>query len=104
MSRSGPTSASRTRTPHVTAPVDEEERELIEALEADHYVSGPSGLTPEWLDRLRAMARATMAGPNTKVWARLPAADLARLKARALREGVPYQTLIRSILHRAVRD
>jgi predicted DNA binding CopG/RHH family protein len=28
--------------------------------------------------------------------------NLTKLKARAMREGMPYQTLINSILHKAV--
>ena len=89
--------------PHVPAPLDDEERELIEAIEADGYRPGPSGLTPERREELAAAARATMAEPSTKVSIRLPRTDLARLKARALREGIPYQTLIKSILHQAVQ-
>ena len=41
--------------------------------------------------------------PSTKVSIRLARTDLARIKARALWEGIPYQTLIKSILHQAVR-
>ena len=89
--------------PHVAAPLDDEERELIDAIEADGYTPGPSGLTPERMEALQAAARATMSEPSTKVSIRLPRTDLARIKARALREGIPYQTLIKSILHQAVR-
>jgi hypothetical protein len=85
------------------APLDDEERDLARALEAPDHVPGPSGLDPERLRALQAAARATLSEPSTKVSIRLPRTDLARLKARALREGVPYQTLIKSILHQAVR-
>jgi predicted DNA binding CopG/RHH family protein len=37
-----------------------------------------------------------------KISLRLPESDLERLKAKALREGLPYQSLIGSILHKAV--
>jgi predicted DNA binding CopG/RHH family protein len=33
---------------------------------------------------------------------RLPQRDLYKLKAKALEEGLPYQTMIGSILHKAV--
>ena len=89
--------------PRAFAPLDDEERELIEAVEAVGHVPGPSGLTPERLDALQASARATSAEPSTKVSIRLSRTDLARIKARALREGMPYQTLIKSILHQAVQ-
>jgi len=35
---------------------------------------------------------------------RISEADLARLKERAEEEGVPYQTLVSSVLHRYVSD
>lgn len=84
------------------APLDDEERKLIEAVEAEGHVPGPSGLTPDRLEALQAAARATASEPSTKVSIRLARTDLARIKARALREGMPYQTLIKSILHQAV--
>jgi hypothetical protein len=84
-------------------PLDDEERDLSEAIETDGHVPGPSGLTPERMEALQAAARATLSEPSTKVSIRLPRTDLARIKARALREGIPYQTLIKSILHQAVQ-
>lgn len=89
--------------PEAFAPLDDEERELIEAIEDEGQVPGPSGLTPDRLETLQAAARATASEPSTKVSIRLARTDLARIKARALREGLPYQTLIKSILHQAVR-
>lgn len=35
---------------------------------------------------------------------RISESDLARLKQRSLEEGLPYQTLISSVLHRYVTD
>ena len=81
---------------------DAEERALIAAIEAEDYQPGESLLTPERVSALQAAARRSMAETSTKVSIRLPSTDLARIKARALREGIPYQTLIKSILHQAV--
>ena len=82
--------------------VDAEEQELIEAIAAEDYVPGPSLLTPEAVREMQAAARNTLGEASTKISIRIAQSDLARLKARALREGVPYQTLIKSILHQAV--
>ena len=82
--------------------VDAEEQDLIEAIEAEDYVPGPSLLTPETVQEMQAAARNTLSEASTKISIRIAQSDLARLKARALREGVPYQTLIKSILHQAV--
>jgi len=38
--------------------------------------------------------------PKKPITTRLPEHDLARLKARALELGIPYQTLLASIVHR----
>ena len=91
-----------TKDPHVREPLDDEERALIDAIEADDYAPRPSGLAPERLEHLQRAARNTVAGPSAKVSIRLPRGDLSRLKARALREGIPDQTLIKAILHQAV--
>ena len=46
------------------------------------------------------MARAAMTDERTKISLRVPKRDLARLKSRALQEGIPYQTLINALIHR----
>jgi hypothetical protein len=75
------------------------EREVVEAYEAGTLRSvGPSRRE---LKRLRAAARATSI-KDRRVNIRLSSADLSRLRARALEEGLPYQTLIASVLHKFV--
>ena len=82
--------------------INAEEKELMEIIESDDHVPGPSFLTPERKKELQAIARATLNHERAKISIRLSKSDLARLKARAMREGMPYQTLIGSILHKAV--
>ncbi len=53
------------------------------------------------LQRLRAAARAT-AIKDKRVNIRLSSVDLLDIQARALEEGMPYQTLIASVLHKYV--
>lgn len=53
------------------------------------------------LQRLRASARAT-AIKDRRVNIRLSSGDLQDIQAKALEEGMPYQTLIASILHKYV--
>jgi predicted DNA binding CopG/RHH family protein len=52
-------------------------------------------------ERLRAAARAT-AIKDKRVNIRLSSIDLQDIQARALEQGLPYQTLIASILHKYV--
>lgn len=81
--------------------LDDEERELFEAIEADDSVF-KSVLTQAERARRRAIAKATLDDERIQISLRVSKHNLSKLKARALREGMPYQTLINSILHKAV--
>ncbi len=84
-------------------PLDDEEADLIESLEA--LTEKPENLlTPERREEFKAMARATMNDEREKISLRISRTDLARLKSRALQEGIPYQTLINSIIHKYVSN
>lgn len=74
------------------------EVEIIEAYESDSLRSVASKAE---LERLKAAARAT-AIKDRRVNIRLTSGDLHDIQVRALQEGVPYQTLIASILHKYV--
>ncbi len=67
------------------------------------YASGklkPTASKAE-LQKMRAAARAT-AVKDRRVNIRLSTVDLLGIQARALEEGMPYQTLIASVLHKYV--
>ena len=53
------------------------------------------------LTRFKAAARATTV-KDRRVNIRLSSGDLSDIQVRALEEGVPYQTLIASVLHKYV--
>src|SRR5258706_15640285 len=53
------------------------------------------------LERLKAAARAT-AIKDRRVNIRLSSGDLQDIQVKALEEGLPYQTLIASVLHKYV--
>ena len=90
------------KAPAIGKFVDDEEKALHALIESDDYKSGRNHLTPTRLKELQSAARATFNEQRTKISLRLPNTDLQRLKAKALREGMPYQTLINSILHKAI--
>jgi len=76
-----------------TMVLDDYENEILEA-----YESGK--LKPiELQDDYQAMARNTMK-KNRKINIRISENDLSVLRRRAAREGIPYQTLVGSVLHR----
>ena len=78
--------------------LDPYELEILEAYETGKLK--PVATKAE-LQRLRAAARAT-AIKDKRVNIRLSTADLLDIQAKALAQGMPYQTLIASILHRYV--
>lgn len=79
--------------------LDRYEREMLAAYEKGALVSVRP--TKGQLAALRDAARATFV-KSRRVNIRLSAADLMDIQARAYEEGVPYQTLIASVLHKYV--
>ena len=77
--------------------LDQEEQELHESYENDEWRSIP-GRGPE-IERYREYARATFK-KDMRVNIRMSSKDLDGLKKRALEEGIPYQTLMSSVLHK----
>jgi len=76
----------------------QEERELLASWERGEWRSVADA---DLLERYRQAARNT-ARKDARVNIRISSHDLELLQARALREGIPYQTLMASILHKYV--
>jgi len=79
---------------------NEEERGLIESSERGEWVS--VGNIEERRAVWQDVAKAALDGKRQRISISIPERDLARLKTRAAEEGMPYQTLINSILHKYV--
>lgn len=75
--------------------LETEERELLDQFDRGLLKSVAS---KQELARLRAAARATGV-KDKRVNIRLSSLDLQEIQARALEQGLPYQTLIASVLH-----
>ncbi len=78
--------------------VDAYEQEVLSAFEKG---SLKSVVTKGELVKFRAAARAT-ALKDRRVNIRLSSIDLNDIQVKALQEGMPYQTLIASVLHKYV--
>ena len=79
--------------------LDRYEHEILSAYEKGRLVSvRPSKAQ---VRAFRAAARTTFL-KNKRVNIRLSSPDLMDIQARAIEEGVPYQTLIASVLHKYV--
>lgn len=77
--------------------LDREERDILDAIENGEWKS----VQPEKpeLERYVIIARNTLK-KNERMNIRISRADLDRLKSKAAEEGIPYQTLVASILHK----
>ncbi len=78
--------------------LDLEDSELLEAFEQGELKSVAS---KDELSKFKAAARAT-AIKDRRVNIRLSSGDLSDIQIKALEEGIPYQTLIASVLHKYV--
>lgn len=79
--------------------LDKEEREILKAFERGELKSIPDKESE--LKKHREYA-ASMFKKDKRVNIRLSSKDLNALQKRALSEGIPYQTLIASVLHKYV--
>ncbi len=59
-------------------------------------------IAPDRKKSLEFAAQATIWPVKKKISARLSELDLAKLKSRAMSKGIPYQTLLASIVHQYV--
>jgi predicted DNA binding CopG/RHH family protein len=79
--------------------LEQEEAEVLEGYEAGEWRT-VEGWQAE-AERYQGYARATFA-KDRRVNIRMSRKDLEGLQKRALEEGIPYQTLIASVLHKYV--
>ena len=80
------------------AKIDREEAELLAQFDKGQL---KSVATKSELAKFKAAARAT-AIKDRRVNIRLSSGDLSDIQIKALEEGIPYQTLIASVLHKYV--
>ena len=78
--------------------IDDYEIEILNAYEKGQL---KSVATKAELARLKAAARST-GMKDRRVNIRLSSGDLSDIQTKALEEGVPYQTLIASVLHKYI--
>ena len=79
--------------------LDREEREILEAFEKGQLKR--SRKVAEQIKQHRAIAEATFK-KDARINIRLSSRDLRAIQSRALKEGIPYQTLVSSVLHKYV--
>jgi predicted DNA binding CopG/RHH family protein len=83
--------------------LDDEERNLMESFESGKWRLLDGKELEAQTKRLQTLASETIdtAGLKTeRMNIRMSAADLRALKRHAYREGIPYQSLVASVLHK----
>ncbi len=81
--------------------LDHDEAQILQDIENDVYVSVTDA--DQARQQAQSLAKNTLV-KNKNINIRLSAHDIERLKAKAMQNGIPYQTLITSILHQYVND
>lgn len=78
--------------------LDSEEQELLDLYESDQF---ESDLSIDRREYLAKVAEETFK-KDKRINIRISTRDLEALQRRALEEGLPYQTLVSSVLHKYV--
>lgn len=78
-------------------PYNNQEQTLMKSIENEKWVSVDN--IEEEIKKARKVARATMI-KSERMNIRISPRDLNGLKTRAFEEGIPYQTLVSSIIHK----
>lgn len=75
---------------------DEDERELAESLEKEEWISD---LTKKEKRQYEEYARHSL-GKQKRINIRMTERDLNKIRAKAIEEGIPYQSLISMLIHK----
>ncbi len=81
------------------ARLDAEEKEILEAFESGELKRSRNA--KKEIEQHKAIAEATFK-KDARINIRLSSKDLRALQVLALKEGLPYQTLVSSVLHKYV--
>ena len=82
---------------NIESGLDEVEKELIESIENDEWQ--PVANMREELERSKEIAKNTFK-KTERMNIRMNKKDMENLKLKAIKEGMPYQTLVSSILYK----
>ena len=75
------------------------EKEILESFENDEWQSAPDLESEK--KKYSRIARDTIL-KNKRINIRISERDLSKLKSKSVEEGIPYQTLVSSILHKYI--
>jgi predicted DNA binding CopG/RHH family protein len=76
--------------------LDKEEKELLDAFESGEFQSNLTASRKKFIEESAAQTFKK----DKRINIRLSGRDLIAIQKRALEEGIPYQTLVSSIIHK----
>ncbi|MFH0951230.1 MAG: CopG family antitoxin [bacterium] len=79
--------------------LDQEEKNILKELDESRFIV----LSRKNNEKYTKYARATL-GKAKNINIRLSDKDLQKIKARAVMRGIPYQTLVTSVIHQYIND
>jgi predicted DNA binding CopG/RHH family protein len=83
----------------MTKRLNKEEKTLLDAYDSDKWKSIENG--EEQINKFQDIAQRSLK-KDKRINIRINNNDLLELKRKAMHEGIPYQTFIRSILHKFI--
>ncbi len=82
-----------------TVKLNKEEKEILNSFEKGEWVSSKNFLPKK--KKYESYAKSTLA-KNKRINIRISEKDLILMQRKAVEEGIPYQTLISSLIHKFV--
>ncbi len=79
--------------------LDEEEKDIVESSETGEWIPGKNPQNEKM--KLRTYARSTLQ-KDKRINIRMSSKDLDQVQVLAAQEGIPYQTLVSSIIHKYI--
>ena len=79
--------------------LDDEERGILESYESGEWISVKD--QKKEINKLQQCAKNTLS-QNKRISIRMTSKDLDQVQLIAVQEGIPYQTLVSSIIHKYV--
>lgn len=79
--------------------IEQYEKDILQDFEEGNFISASNAAEKMMLAK---QAADNYAKRNNRVNVRISGSDLNMIKKTAIREGIPYQTLLASIIHRFV--
>ena len=81
--------------------IDEDERKLIESIESTP-IEDLKPASPDMKKEIAHAAQEYIRSQQTKMNIRIKRSDLEKIKERAAREGLKYQSFVKSVLHKYI--